>query len=67
MSVIYFSYQIDTNIISHPGMTPVQLSNHDIDVMINTTKLHMQVNGIGTALLKKGKFNLFYHMVYVII
>ncbi|KAL4224066.1 hypothetical protein ACF0H5_017523 [Mactra antiquata] len=35
------------------GLVPPQLSNHDIEVMISGTKLHMQVNGIGTALLKK--------------
>lgn len=38
------------------GLMPQQLSNHDIETMISGTKLHMQVNGIGTALLKKGNY-----------
>ncbi|XP_053375064.1 breakpoint cluster region protein-like isoform X2 [Mercenaria mercenaria] len=44
---------LESQHIKCEGTVPAQLSNHDIDVMINTTKLHMQVNGIGTALLKK--------------
>ncbi|XP_060576967.1 active breakpoint cluster region-related protein-like [Ruditapes philippinarum] len=44
---------LESQHIKCEGMVPAQLSNHDIDAMISTTKLHTQVNGIGTALLKK--------------
>lgn len=36
------------------GLPPAQLSKHDCEVLVANTKLHTQVNGIGTVLLKKG-------------
>ncbi|KAH3857559.1 hypothetical protein DPMN_100169 [Dreissena polymorpha] len=43
---------IDSQRVKCQLLPPVQLSTHDCEQLINAIKLHTQVNGIGTVLLK---------------
>ncbi|XP_052270328.1 active breakpoint cluster region-related protein-like isoform X21 [Dreissena polymorpha] len=44
---------IESQRVKCQPLPPVQLSTHDCEQLINATKLHTPVNGIGTVLLKK--------------